>query len=58
MVGDLERELDLSVVLHQRNNEVDLHPTPEVKLEADDLIVVFASLAGLAELTRRNRPKR
>jgi Trk K+ transport system NAD-binding subunit len=57
-VGDLERDLDLSVVLHQRDKDVDLHPTPEIMLRADDLIVVFANLAGLAELRKRNRPAR
>ena len=57
-VGDMESELDLSVVLHQRDNAVDVHPEPDVRLEAGDVIVAFANLAGLTELTQRNRPAR
>lgn len=54
-VGDLERDVDLSVVLHQRDSEVDLHPNPEVTLAEGDLMVVFTNLAGLAELRELNR---
>jgi Trk K+ transport system NAD-binding subunit len=57
-VGDLERELDMSIVLHQRAAEVDLHPTPDITLEPGDLIVVFGNLGGLTELTKLNRRKR
>lgn len=57
-VGDLERQLDMSVVLHQSGAAVDLHPAPDVKLEPGDLIVVFCNLAGLTKLTKLNRRKR
>jgi Trk K+ transport system NAD-binding subunit len=56
-VGDVERQLDMSIVLHQRAAEVDLHPTPDITLEPGDLIVVFGNLTGLTELTKLNRRK-
>jgi voltage-gated potassium channel len=54
-VGDLERELDFSVILHNRNGEIDLHPDAETTLQAGDQICVFASLDVLNRLGRMNR---
>jgi len=45
-----ERELDLTIVLHEGQNTVDPHPAPEVTFQADDCLVVFASLESLARL--------
>jgi voltage-gated potassium channel len=52
----LERELDLSVILHRGAEGVDLHPTPEIVLAAEDCIVVFASLHVLNRLRQLNQP--
>jgi voltage-gated potassium channel len=54
-VGDLEHQLDLSVILHGRTGQVDLHPGPSITLEAGDQICVFASLDVLNRLGRWNR---
>ncbi len=54
-VGDLEHQLDFSMILHSRSGQVDLHPSPEIKLEAGDQICVFASLDVLNRLGRLNQ---
>jgi len=53
-VGEVERELDLSIILHRGPAGVDFHPTPEAVLEAGDRIVVFATLEALSCLNRLN----
>jgi voltage-gated potassium channel len=56
-VGDLEYELDLSVILHKRADRMDLHPHPDIALEVGDQICVFATLDVLNRLVRLNRPE-
>ncbi|MFL7794115.1 MAG: TrkA family potassium uptake protein [Anaerolineae bacterium] len=45
-----EDELDLTIVMHERQDAVDPHPAPDVTLQAGDCVVVFASLESLARL--------
>jgi voltage-gated potassium channel len=45
-----EKELDLTVVLHEGQGTADPHPAPDVSLRAGDCLVVFASLESLARL--------
>jgi Trk K+ transport system NAD-binding subunit len=54
-VCDLESQLDFSMVLHSRKGQVDLHPSPDITLQAGDQICVFASLDVLNRLERMNR---
>jgi voltage-gated potassium channel len=54
-VCDLEHELDFSMILHSRDGQMDLHPDPEIRLQAGDQICVFASLDVLNHLRRLNR---
>jgi Trk K+ transport system NAD-binding subunit len=54
---DLEGELDFTVILHSREGKVDLHPDPQIQLQAGDRICVFASLDVLNRLARLNRGK-
>ncbi len=54
-VGDLEQHLDLSVILHRRGGQVDLHPRAEITLQGGDRICVFATLDVLNRLGRLNR---
>jgi voltage-gated potassium channel len=54
-ICDLERELDFSVILHNREGQVDLHPEPDTALKAGDQVCVFASLDVLNRLGRLNR---
>jgi len=57
-VCDLEGELDFSIILHSRAGQVDLHPGPDITLQAGDQVCVFASLDVLNRLGRMNRPER
>ncbi len=52
-VGEIEKELDLTVALHKGPRGLDPHPAPGVRLNAGDCIVVFASLESLARLRER-----
>jgi voltage-gated potassium channel len=54
-VCDLERELDFTMILHNRKGKVDLHPDPNIVLEVGDQVCVFASLDVLNRLGRLNR---
>lgn len=54
-MGQLEHARDMSVVLHQSNTTVDLHPDHDARLQAGDLIVIFSNLSGLSEIRRMNR---
>jgi voltage-gated potassium channel len=49
-LGKLEKDLDLSVILYKGADKVDLHPDPDIILQARDCIVVFASLKTLGRL--------
>ncbi|MDW8067518.1 MAG: NAD-binding protein [Anaerolineae bacterium] len=65
-VGEVEQELDLSILLIADSSGADFHPSAERVLKAEDHLVVFASLEALACLNRMNqveecspeRPKR
>ncbi len=57
-VCDLEGELDFSIILHSRDGQVDLHPTPALALQAGDQVCVLASLEVLNRLGRMNRAAR
>jgi voltage-gated potassium channel len=49
-VGWMEKEFDLTIVIHEGKDITDPHPAPDVTLEAGDCVVVFASLESLARL--------
>jgi Trk K+ transport system NAD-binding subunit len=49
-VAWVEKELDLTVVLHEGQDATDPHPAPDITLDAGDCLVVFASLESLARL--------
>lgn len=53
-IGQLEQELDLSVVCHQYVNGADLHPDAENRFMVGDLILVIASMENLEELKTLN----
>jgi voltage-gated potassium channel len=54
-VCDLEHQLDFSMILHCRDDRLDLHPDPDIMLQAGDRVYVFASLDVLNRLARLNR---
>jgi len=49
-IAQVERDLDLTVVLHKGADTFDPHPAPAVTIGAGDCLVVFASLESLARL--------
>lgn len=53
-VEEVERDLDLSIILHRGAEEVDLHPSPDLVLEEGDQLVVFATLEALGCLNQMN----
>jgi voltage-gated potassium channel len=54
-VCELEHDLDFSIILHNRAGRIDLHPDPNIVLQAGDQICVFASMDVLNRLGRLNR---
>jgi len=46
----LEKELDVTVILHKGVDTFDPHPAPDAMLRAGDRLVIFASLESLARL--------
>jgi voltage-gated potassium channel len=55
-IEKLETELDLLVVCHQTGKCTELHPDPQLRLGADDKLLVMASLEALQQLNDLNRP--
>ena len=49
-IAQVEKELDVTVVMHRSADSLDPHPAPEVTLRAGDCLVVLASLESLARL--------
>lgn len=49
----VEEELDISIVLYQSGNMVDLHPNPGTILKAGDVIAVVTSLVQFKKLAAR-----
>lgn len=55
-IGQLEYELNLSVVSYCQNGQMQLHPEPDVPLPPGTKVLVLASLDTLDRLTKMNRP--
>ncbi len=49
-LAQVERELDLTIVQYKSATKMDLHPDPEIVIEGNDCIAVFAELATLGKL--------
>ncbi len=57
VVEEIEHELDLSIVLHQSEGEVDVHPPPDERLAAGETIAVVGKLSQIRVMTTEwNRP--
>jgi Trk K+ transport system NAD-binding subunit len=53
-VGQIEKDLDLSIILCRGCSGGDFHPDPSLELEEGGQIVVFATLEALAHLNQMN----
>jgi Trk K+ transport system NAD-binding subunit len=49
-IGQVEQDLDLTIVLHEGKNRINPHPPSDLTLRTGDCVVVFASLEALARL--------
>jgi Trk K+ transport system NAD-binding subunit len=49
-IADVEKELDISVILYKGVDTLDMHPSPDILLQAGDYMTVFASLEALSRL--------
>jgi len=58
VVQAIEKALDLSVVLRQSGGAVDVHPDPELRLAAGDVIAVVAELPAIKTLASKWNHKR
>ena len=53
-VGQLEHEFDVSIVLYRRGTHADLHPPPDITLQAGDSLAIFADPQTLAQIAKIN----
>ncbi len=56
-LAQIERELDLTIVQYKSATRMDLHPDPNIVIEGNDCIAVFAELGTLGQLNTLARPK-
>jgi Trk K+ transport system NAD-binding subunit len=49
-LAQVERELELTIVQYKSATKMDLHPDPNIVIDGDDHIAVFAELATLGKL--------
>jgi Trk K+ transport system NAD-binding subunit len=51
-----ERKFNMTIVMHQTDGELHLHPTSDEVIKEDDTLVVFATLETLGQIGGMNRP--
>jgi voltage-gated potassium channel len=53
-VGQVQQELDISLVLHKRDGQVDFRPDHGIVLKARDHLIIFATLDGIIRAKKMN----
>ncbi|MEE8390311.1 MAG: NAD-binding protein, partial [Anaerolineae bacterium] len=53
-IAEVEKELDISIILYKGLDVLDMHPAPDITLRPGDYLVVFASLETLSRLHEIN----
>jgi Trk K+ transport system NAD-binding subunit len=53
---DAERRFNMTIVMHQTDDELHLHPTSDEVIKEDDTLVVFATLETLGLIGGMNHP--
>jgi Trk K+ transport system NAD-binding subunit len=53
-IKQLQNENDMDIVLHERDNEVDVHPPSDTTIRSGDTVVVFARHDQIIDLVSRN----
>lgn len=54
-VGELQAEGPMDIVLHQRGETVDVQPARELRVQPEDILVIFARHARILEVVAGNR---
>ncbi len=54
-IAALQDENDMDIVLHERDDQVDVHPEGDLPVRAGDVIVTFAKHTRIMEIVARNR---
>jgi Trk K+ transport system NAD-binding subunit len=54
-VAALQDENDMDIVLHERNDQVEVHPEGDLPVRAGDILVIFARQTRIMQIIARNR---
>ncbi len=54
-IGNLQTKNDMDIVLHGRNDHVEVHPKGKTTVEAGDTLVIFARHDKIIEIVSRNQ---
>jgi len=57
-VDELQEQNDMDVVLHSKDDQVDVQPPRDTVVHAGDTLVIFARHDNILNVVTRNRPKR
>jgi Trk K+ transport system NAD-binding subunit len=55
-IDTLQRTQGMDIVLHERDGNIDVHPSSKIEVSAGDTLVVFASHRKITDVVARNRP--
>lgn len=54
-VAALQDENDMDIVLHERDDQVEVHPEGDLPVRAGDILVIFAQQTRIMQIVARNR---
>jgi Trk K+ transport system NAD-binding subunit len=54
-IAALQDENDMDIVLHERNDQVEVHPEGDLPVRAGDILVIFARQTRIMQIMARNR---
>lgn len=55
-IDTLQHEHHMDIVLHGRDDTIDVHPAGDVQVQPGDLLIVFARHSDITDIAARNRP--
>ncbi|MFN8448666.1 MAG: NAD-binding protein [Anaerolineae bacterium] len=56
-IAALQDENDMDIVLHERNDQVNVHPEGDLPVRAGDILVTFAKHTQIMQILARNRKR-
>ena len=54
-INTLEDENDMDIVMHERSDQVEVHPEGDLPVRAGDTLVIFARHTQIMQIVARNR---